>query len=53
MKIAEVKSINDKKKIIDASIARVAGAVRVASIAVSAAVAIKNEAVDEVEALKT
>ena len=49
----QTKKSDNKKMIIDASIARVAGAVRVASVAVSATVAIKNEAVDDVESMKT
>lgn len=40
------------KKTIENAIARVSGAVRVASIAVSASMTIKDEALDEVEALK-
>lgn len=53
MKNIQTKKLDDEKKTIDSSIARVSGAVRVASSAVSTAIAIKNEAVDEVESMKT
>lgn len=44
---------DDDKKTIDSVVARVAGAVQVAGITVAATMAIKDEALDEVEALKT
>ena len=47
------KKQNNNKKTIDSAIARVAGAVQVAGVAVSATMAIKDEALDEVEGLKT
>lgn len=47
------KKQDDNKKTIDSAVARVAGAVQVAGVAVSATMAIKDEALDEVEALKT
>ena len=47
------KKQEDNKKIIDSAVARVAGAVQVASVAVSATMAIKDQALDDVEALKT
>lgn len=47
------KKQDNNKKTIDSAVARVAGAVQVAGVAVSATMAIKDEAVDEVEALKT
>ena len=53
MKSMQQKKQADNKKTIEAAIARVAGAVQVAGVTVSAAVAIKNEALDDVEALKT
>jgi hypothetical protein len=43
----------DNKKTIDSAIARVAGAVQVAGVTVSEAMAIKDAALDEVGALKT
>ena len=47
------KKQNDDKKTIDSAVARVAGAVQVAGVAVSATMAIKDQALDDVEALKT
>lgn len=47
------KNQDNNKKTIDSAVARVAGAVQVAGVAVSTTMAIKDEAVDEVEALKT
>ena len=47
------KKQDDNKKTIDSAVARVAGAVQVAGVAVSATMAIKDEALDDVEALKT
>ena len=47
------KKQDDNKKIMDSAVARVGGAVRVASVTVAAAMAIKDEALDEVGALKT
>jgi hypothetical protein len=44
---------DDDKKTIDSAVARVAGAVQVAGVAVSATMAIKDQALDDVEALKT
>lgn len=41
------------KKIIDSAVARVRGAVQVAGAAVAATMAIKDEALDDVEALRT
>jgi len=47
------KKQDDNKKTIDSAVARVAGAVQVAGVAVSATMAIKDQALDDVEALKT
>ena len=47
------KKQTSDQKIIDSAVARVSGAVRVAGMTVSATMAIKDEALDEVEALKT
>jgi len=47
------KKKDDNKKTIDSAVARVAGAVRVASVTVGEAMEIKDEALDVVEALKT
>jgi len=47
------KKQDDNKKTIDSAVARVAGAVQVAGSAVSATMAIKDEAMDDVEALRT
>jgi hypothetical protein len=47
------KKQDDDKKTIDSAVARVAGAVQVAGVAVSATMAIKDEALEDVEALKT
>ena len=47
------KKQDDNKKTIDSAVARVAGAVQIAGVAVSATMAIKDQALDEVEALKT
>jgi hypothetical protein len=43
----------DNKQIMDAAVARVAGAVQVAGVTVSEAMAIKDEALDDVRGLKT
>ena len=43
----------DDKKIMDSAVARVSGAVQVAGVTVSEAMAIKDAALDEVGALKT
>ena len=53
MKSIQQKKQDDNKKTIDAAVARVAGAVQVAGVAVSATMAIKDQALDDVEALKT
>lgn len=53
MKTVQQKKLDDNKKTIDNVVARVAGAVQVASVAVSATMAIKNKALDDVEALRT
>jgi len=47
------KKQDDDQKIINSAVSRVAGAVEVAGVAVSATMAIKNEAMDDVEALRT
>ena len=47
------KKQDDDKKTINSAVARVAGAVQVAGVAVSATMAIKDEAMDDVEALRT
>ena len=47
------KKQDDDKKTIDSAVARVAGAVQVAGVTVSEAMAIKDAALDEVGALKT
>ena len=46
------KKQDDNKKTIDSAVARVAGAVQVAGVTVSEAMAIKDAALDEVGALK-
>jgi len=43
----------ENKKIIDSAIAKVAGAVMVASVAVEKAMAIKDEAINEIESIKS
>jgi hypothetical protein len=53
MKSMQQKKQDDNKKTIDSAVARVAGAVQVAGVAVSATMAIKDQALDDVEALKT
>jgi len=53
MKTVIQKKQDDNKKTIDSAVARVAGAVQVAGSAVSASMAIKDEAMDDVEALRT
>ena len=53
MKSIQHKKQDDNKKTIDSAVARVAGAVQVAGVAVSATMAIKDQALDDVEALKT
>ena len=53
MKNINQKKQDDDKKTIDSAVARVAGAVQVAGVAVSATMAIKDQALDDVEALKT
>lgn len=47
------KKQDDDKKTIDSVVARVAGAVQVAGVTVAATMAIKDQALDDVEALKT
>ena len=47
------KKQDDDKKVIDSALSRVSGALQVAGIAVSEAISIKAEALDDVEALKT
>jgi hypothetical protein len=47
------KKQENNEKTIDSAVARVAGAVQVAGVAVSATMAIKDQALDDVEALKT
>ena len=47
------KKHDNNKKSIDSLVARVAGAVQVAGITVAATMAIKDEALDDVEALRT
>jgi hypothetical protein len=47
------KQQDNDKKIIDSAVARVSGAVRVANVAVGEVIEIKDEALDDVEALKT
>lgn len=53
MKTTQRKQQDSNKKTIDSAVARVGGAVRVASATVATTMAIKDEALDEVEALKT
>lgn len=53
MKTIKHKKQLDNKKTIDSAVARATGAVQVAGVAVSKAVAIKNQAIDEVAGLKT
>jgi hypothetical protein len=53
MTTVQRKKQDDNKKSIDALVARVAGAVQVAGITVGATMAIKDEALDDVEALRT
>lgn len=53
MTITQRKKQVDNKKTIDSVVARVAGAVQVAGATVAATMAIKDEALDDVEALKT
>lgn len=53
MKTIKHKIQVENKKTIDSAVARVTGAVQVAGVAVSTAVGIKNQAIDEVEGLKT
>lgn len=52
MKTIQQKKQHDNKKTIDSAVARVAGAVRVAGVAVSATQTIKDEALDDVEAIR-
>lgn len=52
MKVVLANKRDKDKKIIDAAVARVSGAVQVAGIAVSKTIAIKDEALDEVEAIQ-
>lgn len=47
------KKQNDHIKTMDSVVARVAGAVQVAGVTVAATMAIKDEALDDVEAMKT
>jgi hypothetical protein len=47
------KKQDDNKKTIDSAVARVAGAVRVASVTIGEVMEIKDEAMDSVEALRT
>lgn len=53
MTTTQQKQQDGNKKTIDSVVARVAGAVQVAGVTVAATMAIKDEALDEVEALKT
>ena len=53
MKTTNHKKQIENKRIIDSAVARVIGAVQVAGVAVSSALEIKNQAIDEVEGLKT
>lgn len=53
MKTIQQKKQDDNIKTIDSAVARVAGAVQVAGVAVSATMAIKDKALDDVEALRT
>jgi len=53
MTIIKGKNQVENNKSIDTAVARVRGAVQVASVAVSASMAIKDEALDEVESLRT
>jgi len=53
MRIIKGKNQDDNKKSIDIAVARVRGAVQVAGVAVSASMVIKDEALDEVESLRT
>ncbi|GEM_PF-2746329 len=53
MTTVQQRKQDDNKKTIDSAVARVAGAVQVAGVAVSATMAIKDEALEDVEALKT
>lgn len=52
MKAIQAKKQDKDKKTIDTAVARVSGAVQVAGIAVSATMAIKDEALDEVAAIQ-
>jgi hypothetical protein len=47
------KKLDNNKKTIDSAVARVRGAVRVANVTVGEVMEIKDEALDEVAALKT
>ncbi len=47
------KKNKDNKNSINSAVARVSGAVRVANASVAKTIEIKNEAIDEVESLKT
>lgn len=47
------KKQDDNKKTMDTAVARVSGAVEVAGVAVSTTMSIKDEALDNVEALRT
>lgn len=53
MTTKQEKDKADNKKSIDSVIARVAGAVQVAGIAVSATMAIKDDALDEINTMKS
>ena len=53
MTTVQQKKQDDNKKTIDSVVARVAGAVQVAGVTVAATMAIKDEALDAVEALRT
>jgi len=47
------KKQEDSKKTLDSVVARVAGAVQVAGVTVAATMAIKDQALDDVEAMRT
>jgi hypothetical protein len=53
MTVTQANKQDRDKKTIDSAVARVAGAVQVAGVAVSATMAIKDQARDDIEALKT
>lgn len=53
MTTIQPKKQEDNKKTLDSVVARVAGAVQVASVTVAATMAIKDDALDHVEAMRT